>query len=92
MEQKTEHKKPEVKFSAGPVSAAVWLNSGQTKDGKLAEYRTISLQRVYKDKKDQWQNTGSLRLNDLPKAALVLSKAFEYLTLKDNSSSSEAVY
>lgn len=87
-----EGKKPEVKFSAGPISAAVWLNSGQTNEGKPTEFRTVSLQRAYKDKKDQWQHTASFRVNDLPKAALVLTKAFEYLTLRDNPSASEGMY
>lgn len=86
-----ENKKPEVKFSAGGISAAVWVNVGQTNDGKPSEFRTISLQRAYKDKKDQWQHTASFRLNDLPKAALVLTKAYEYLTLKEPSST-EGVY
>ena len=36
-----------------------------------------------KDKNDEWQHTNSLRVNDLPKAALVLNKAYEYLVLRD---------
>lgn len=80
-----EKKKPEIKFSAGPISAAVWLNAGQSKDGKPTEFKTISINRVYKDKQDQWQHTTSMRVNDLPKAALVLTKAFEHLTMKSNA-------
>lgn len=75
---------PEKKFNAGAVSVAVWKNSGKDKTGQDTEYRSITLQRSYKDKNGQWQNTNSLRVNDLPKAALVLTKAYEYLVLRDS--------
>ncbi len=79
-QENTTGNQPEKKFRAGAISATVWLNQGQNKTtGETTEYRTISLQRGYKDKKDQWQNTNSFRLNDLPRAALVLTKAYEYL-------------
>ena len=78
-----ENKKPEIKFKAGPISAAVWINSGQSKTGQMTEFRTISLNRVYKDKEDKWQHTNSMRVNDLPRAALVLTKAYEYLSMKE---------
>jgi hypothetical protein len=74
---------PEKKFSTGAISATIWKNSGKTKTGEATEYRSITLQRRYKDRNDQWQSTNSLRVNDLPKAALVLNKAYEYLVLKD---------
>ena len=83
---------PEKKFRAGAVSATVWLNQGQNKKtGEISNFRTISLQRGYKDSKDQWQNTGNMRINDLPRAALVLRQAYEYLvtTNSDNSGYSE---
>ncbi len=74
---------PEKKFSAGAINASVWKNQAKSKTGEEVEFRTISLQRRYKDKNDQWQSASSLRVNDLPKAALVLTKAYEYLVLKD---------
>lgn len=71
---------PEKKFRAGAISATVWLNQGQNKKtGETTSYRTISLQRGYKDKNDQWQSTNSMRVNDLPRAALMLTKAYEYV-------------
>lgn len=72
---------PEKKFSAGAISATVWKNNGTSKQGEPFEYRTISLQRSFK-KDGAWQNANSLRVNDLPKAALLLNKAFEWLVLK----------
>jgi len=81
---KTEEKNlPEMKFRAGAVSATVWQNTGQ-KDGEETKYNTISIERNYKDKKDEWQSTNSMRINDLPKASLVLKKAYEYLVLNQS--------
>jgi len=73
---------PEKKFSAGAISATIWSNSGQ-KDGKEYKFSSLSLDRCYKDKEDNWQHTNNLRTSDLPKAVVVLSKAYEYLVLKE---------
>ncbi len=84
--QKTELKTnlPEKKFRAGAISATVWKNHSE-RDGNVVEYRTVSLDRNYQDKNGEWNSTNSLRINDLPKATLVLQKAYEYITLKDGS-------
>lgn len=79
---------PEKKFSTGVISATVWKNNGTSKNGSPVEYRTITLQRRYADKDGKWKSTNSLRLNDLPKASLVLQKAYEYLVLKDDQGTS----
>lgn len=75
-----EKNTPERKFRAGGVAATIWQNN-IVKDGHEATYRTVSLERSYKDKNNQWQSTSSLRVNDLPRAALVLNKAYEYIAL-----------
>ena len=79
--QSTSGNLPEKKFRAGAVSATVWLNKGQKPSGELAEYRTISVERSYTDKNGNWQSTNSMRINDLPKARVVLQKAYEYVVL-----------
>lgn len=76
---------PEKKFRAGAISATVWANEAKTKEGKTLNYKTVSFDRRYKDHKDEWQSTHTLRMNDLPKAKLVLDKAFEYLALADKN-------
>lgn len=78
-------KLPEKKFRAGAITATVWENTGKNKEGKENSYRTVSFERSYKDKNDDWQTTNSLRMNDLPKAALVLTKAYEFLALNEQS-------
>ncbi len=74
---------PEKKFRAGAISATVWLNRGQKPSGEETEYRSISIERNYKDKQDKWQSTNSLRVNDLPKAKVVLHKAYEFLVFNE---------
>ena len=75
-----EKNQPEKKFSTGAISATVWKNTRE-KDGKTFDSHSVNLQRHYTDKTGQWQSTSSLRLNDLPKAALVLEEAYKYLVL-----------
>jgi hypothetical protein len=72
---------PEKKFRAGAVSATIWLNKGQTNSGEETEYRTITIERSYTDKEGKWQSNNSLRISDLPKATIVLQKAYEHLVL-----------
>lgn len=77
-----EAKLPEKKFRIGPISATIWKNQTE-KNGSIVEYRTVSFERSYQNKNGDWANTNSLRVNDLPKAVLVLQKAYEYLAIKD---------
>jgi len=74
---------PEKKFSTGVITATVWQNNGKSRNGEIVSYRTVSLQRRYKDKNGVWQSANSLRVNDLPKASLVLQKAYEFLVLRE---------
>jgi len=88
VENKKPGNPPEKKFSTGAISATVWKNKGVRKTGEETEYRTISLDRRYKDKDGNWKSTTSLRINDLPKMKLVIEKAYEYLTLREQSNGS----
>lgn len=83
VEEKVRANMPEKKFRAGAVSATVWQNRGQRPNGEESEYKTISIERSYTDKDGKWQSTNSLRVNDLPKARLVLQKAYEYVVYKE---------
>lgn len=75
---------PETKFKAGAISATVWTNESVNAKGEVASYSTITIQRSYKDRNNEWKQTNSLRVTDLPKAALVLNKAYESLVMKQN--------
>ena len=80
---------PEKKIRAGAVSATIRLNKGQKATGEESQYRTISMERSYTDKNGNWQSTNSMRINDLPKATLVLQKAYEYLVMRESLQNSE---
>lgn len=75
---------PEKAFRASPISATIWTNEVVGSDGEKRLFRTISLDRTYKDKEGVWKKSSSLRVNDLPKAILVLNKCYEYISIKES--------
>lgn len=83
---------PIKKFRAGLISVAIWKNNGTSKKtGEPVEFNTVSLDRRYKDKDGEYKSTGTLRVSDLPRAVVVLQKAFEFLVVKEQvPSASEA--
>lgn len=76
--------KPEKKFRAGAICATVWKNINE-KDGSEFEFFSVSVERGYKDKSGQWKSTSSLRVMDLPKAALVINEAYKFVVLNKGS-------
>jgi len=75
-----ESNKPETKFRAGGCTATVWKNTKEVK-GRDVEFYSVTFERSYKDG-EEWKTTNSLGQNDIPKACVVLNKAFEYIVLK----------
>ncbi len=73
--------RPEKVFQHGGVKAAIFANEHE-KDGQSFTKNQISVQKVYRDKEGMFKTTTSLDVNDLPKAILVLQKAFDYLTVR----------
>ena len=86
-----EPNKPKKKFSTGAISATIWQNQGTRKTGESVSFNTVSLQRGYKDKEGNWKSTSTLRINDIPKAILVLQKAYEHLTLRELETNSQEI-
>ena len=80
--------KPVAKFKAGQVAAAIWENEITSKAGTKVPMLKVTVARRYMDKDGNWQTSSSLRVNDLPRAGLVLQKAYEYLVLKEQGSTS----
>lgn len=72
---------PEKTFNQGSCRAAIFANEIK-QDGKTAIVKKVAIQKRYKDKNGNWQNTNSFGVNDLPKLVLVATKAYDYLTLK----------
>ena len=79
MNEANTGKRPEKEFSSGAVRATIWNNETMSKDGKPINFKTVSFERSYKDKDGDWKTTSALRVNDIPRATLVLNKAYEYV-------------
>lgn len=71
---------PEIVFKHGRCQAAVFSKETTTREGMTLQVRSVSFQKRYLDKNGEWQTSFYLDVNDLPKAVLVLQKAFDYLT------------
>jgi len=52
-----------------------------SKGGAKAKIKKVSFQKRYKAADGEWKSTTSLDANDIPKAVLVLNKAYEYLLM-----------
>jgi ribosomal protein L25 (general stress protein Ctc) len=76
--------KPEKKFQAGGIEASVFENEIQH-EGKPIKIKKVAFQKRYKGS-NGWQTTYSLDLNDVPKAILVLSKAYEFMAMNTDPS------
>ena len=81
MDEETSVVRPEKSFRIGAVRASVWKNTRENKDGKTFETRTVSLDRSYKDQAGNYKSTNSFNPNEIPKAILLLQRAYEYLVL-----------
>lgn len=72
-----EKEKPVKAFRAGPIQVAVFMNKREVK-GKPATIPSVSFQKRYREG-EEWKSTSSLDTNDVPKAILALTKAYDYL-------------
>ena len=73
--------RPEKVFQNGAVRAAIFVNERE-RDGQSFTKRQVSFQKLYRDKEGEFKGTNSLDINDLPKAVIVLQKAYDYLTVR----------
>ena len=83
-----EKMKPIQKFQAGGIQAAIWSNEVEV-NGEKFDIKSVTLQRTYKDKNGEWKTSNSLKSTDLPKAMVVLGKAYEFLMLKEEAIEAE---
>lgn len=79
----TGKNKPVKKFRAGALSVTIWDNTTTSKDGLPRSYKTLNIERGYQDKQGVWKKAKSLRISDIPKVVALLSKAYDYLILKE---------
>jgi len=88
-QQQPQTSAPIKSFRSGAIQVAIWENEATSQDGQPRSFNTVSFERRYKDKDGNWKSTSSLRLNDLPKATLILQKAYEYLVLTGSDEEEE---
>lgn len=85
MSEKQKNKAPTQKHRAGSVTLSTWENVQKGKDGKDYTNKSFTLQRSYRDG-EEWKNTQSLRIQDLPKAIVCMQLAYqEELVKKENT-------
>ena len=72
--------KPEKSFKCGGCEAAVFENE-IAKGGMKIPIKKVSFQKRYKTSEGEWKSTSSLDINEIPKAILVLTKAYEYVSI-----------
>ena len=75
---------PVKSFQMDNVRVSVWENTRENGDDQEYVTQSVTLNRGYKNAKGDWQNTGSLRKNDIPKAMLALQQAYEFMCKREN--------
>ena len=82
--------KPEKRFRCGGCEAAIFENE-IAKNGAKVKIKKVAFQKRYKHPENGWKSTNSLDVNDIPKAILALSSAYEYIVLNDVDGNSDEV-
>ncbi|MEC8220914.1 MAG: hypothetical protein VX028_02475 [Nanoarchaeota archaeon] len=72
--------KPIRVYKAKAITLSVWENEGEN-DKK---FNSITFQRSYLDKEEQWQHTQSLHVSDLPILQVLLEEAYKDSIVKEN--------
>ena len=73
---------PVYKNQSGSVQLAVWENNANV-DGEERTFFTVTLERSYRDRDDQWQKTNQLRQGDLGDAIACLQGAQQFMIKED---------
>ena len=82
--------RPIKEFRAGTVVAAIWV-SKTALNGRSTAQHSIRVQKRYRDDRTgQWKTTTYFRPDELPKLSLVVSRAYEFLTLREATDASPA--
>jgi len=71
-------------FKAGAIKASIFENTNKYNGIETTTHKVV-IDKVYKDSDGNWKSTNSFSVNnELPKAILVLTKAFEFLAMNEN--------
>jgi hypothetical protein len=75
---------PEMRFRFGRCETAVFANEIERNGGSV-KVKNVSFQKRYRSPDGTWKTTHSLDVNEIPKAILALSKAYEYVVSGDDA-------
>lgn len=79
----SSNERPIKEFRAGTVVAAIWVSKTAV-NGQSTAQHSIRVQKRYRDDRTgQWKSTTYFRPDELPKLSLVVSRAYEFLTLRE---------
>jgi len=79
-----DKEQPIKEFRAGTAVAAIWVSKNAVNGQSLAQH-SIRVQKRYRDDRSgEWKTTTYFRPDELPKLALVVSRAYEFLTLRQS--------
>ena len=79
----SSNERPIKEFRAGTVVAAIWVSKTAV-NGQGTAQHSIRVQKRYRDDRTgQWKSTTYFRPDELPKLSLVVSRAYEFLTLRE---------
>ena len=70
------------KYRIGTISVSVWKNTKKDDKNNDVEYKTISFQKSYLEG-EEWKQTNTLNVEDLPKVSLLMNKAYEFIKLNE---------
>lgn len=80
---------PVKEFRIGALSAAIWKDQETQPDGNIRVRHSVRIQKRFRNRDGQWQNTEYYFANDLPKLRLVAGKAYEYVVLRESDTNAE---
>jgi len=70
---------PTARFKHGSITVSIFENEVK-KNGNTFTVSKVVLQKSFLDKNQHWQTTSSLDTNDVPKAIMALTKAYDFVT------------
>lgn len=76
--------KPVKEFRVGRIKVAIWKNESE-KDGKTVIQHSIKIQKSFRNDDGEYQETNNYFPDELPKLALAVRKAYEFVALRERS-------
>ena len=80
--------KPIWQMKAGSFFASIWENE-RNMGGKLVKVREVSFQKRYRNDAGEYATSNRYQINEIPKAMVVLAKAYEQLLAESASEGGE---